>query len=96
MLAAKRICGYLRDLTFSKLSAKNILDNLAEISEHNPRVQRWLGFLAAYTYTLHYKKGASDGTANMLSRLPLLPTDMDVHCQRRITTPDDVGIYLSR
>ena len=53
------------------------LESLSKVSEHNPRVQRWIEFLEAHSYTLEYRRGASNGNADMLSRLPIAPADAD-------------------
>lgn len=68
-MTMKRIRGYLRVIDSDNQSLKN----LAELSEHNPRVQRLLDFLTAHTSTLHHLTGAVKGIAGMLSGLPRPP-----------------------
>ena len=90
----KRLREYLRGTTFCILSDNKALENMHKISEHNPRVQRWIEFLSAYQYTLKHRSGAANGNADMLSRLPLPATDEDKTGFSRITSPDDVGVYV--
>ena len=94
--AIKRLREYLRGTHFRIYSDNKALESLSKISEHNPRVQRWIEFLQAYSYTLEYRRGASNGNADMLSRLPIEPTAADINGNSSLTSPEDVGVYLIR
>ena len=94
--AIKRLRGYLRGTHFQIWTDNQPLENLSRLAEHNPRVQRWLELLTAYQYTLKHRSGASNGNADMLSRLPVPATEHDISGDTRITMPDDIGIYLVR
>ena len=48
----KRLHGYLWGANFRMFSDRKARESLDKISEHNPRVQRWLEFLTAYNYNL--------------------------------------------
>lgn len=72
------------------------LGTLAKVSDNNVRMQRWLEFLTYYTsYTLEYRKGASNGNADFLSRLSIPATEHDRSGSSGLTpADDDEGIYL--
>lgn len=76
-----RLRDYLRGAKFCIPSDNQALENMHKISEHNPRVQRWVEFLSAYLrLPLHretHRPGASNGNADMLSRLPVPATEED-------------------
>lgn len=42
--------------TFRICSDHNVLESLAKVAEHNPRIQRWPKFPTTYRYTLEYGK----------------------------------------
>ena len=92
--AIKRLRGYLWFTKFLIYSDHKALDNITKVGEHNARVQRWLEFLSAYTYTLEYRKGSAIGNADFFSRLPQPATDLDRTGPNSLTCPDTVGIYL--
>ena len=92
----KRLREYVRSTTFCILSDNSASRNMAKISEHSRRVQRWIEFLSAYQHTLKHRPGASNGSADMLSGLPIPPSEDDIHDFSSITSPDDVGVYLIR
>ena len=68
-----------------------------KVVKHNPGVQRWLDFLATYRYTLEYHKGTANGSADLLSRIPVtLPASEDDRCGlSRLTSFDEERIYLT-
>lgn len=63
----KRLRGYLWGTRFQIFADHKSPGHFTKAGENSPRVQRWLEFLTAYTYTLEYRKGNAD----FLSRLPL-------------------------
>ena len=73
---------------FTIFSDHKALESLDKIAERNPRVQRWMEFLAAYNYTLEYRRGSANGNADFLSRLPLPATELD-RCGASSLTPSD-------
>ena len=50
--AIKRPRGHLWSTNFRIYPDHKALENIAKVGEHNARVQRWLEFLSAYSYTL--------------------------------------------
>ena len=92
----KRLRGYLWSTPFSIFSDHKALESLSKIGEKNARVQRWLEYLTAFRYTLEYRKGASNGNADFLSRLPLAPTDQDRHGSTSLAPPTEESLYLIR
>ena len=92
----KHLRGYLRGTTFRTFSDHKALGTIAEVAEHNPRVQRWLEFLTAYRYTLEYRKGSANGNADFLSRLPLPASEDNRSGRSRLTPSDEERIYLTR
>ena len=90
----KRLREYLRGTKFCIISDNQALQNMHKISDHNPRVARWIEFLSAYQYTVVHRPGATNGNADMLSRLPIPATEADKTGYSSITSPDDVGVYL--
>ena len=92
--AIKRLRGHLWSTKFLIYSAHKALEHVTKVGEHNSRVQRWLEFLSAYSYTLEYRKGSASGNADFLSRLPQPVTDLDRTGPNRLTSPDTLGVYL--
>ena len=92
----KRLRGFLWGATFRIFSDHKMLESLAKVAEHNPRVQRWLEFLTAYRYNLEYRKGSANGNADFLSRLPLPASEDDRSGRSRLTPFDEERIYLIR
>ena len=96
MWAIQRLCENLHGTNFRIYSDNMALESLSKISEYNPRVQRWIEFLEAYSYTLEYRRGAFNVNADMLSRLPIAPTAADINGNSSLTSDEDVGVYLIR
>ena len=92
----KRLRGYLRGTKFRIFTDSSALENMAKIADHNPRVSRWTEFLTAYQYTVHHRPGSKNGNADMLSRLPLPPTEEDLTGHSRLSYPDEVASYTIR
>ena len=72
------------------------LESIGKVENHNARVQRWLGFLTAFDYTLEYRKGSANGNADFLSRLPEPATEHDRNGSTRLNLVEDNGIYIIR
>ena len=72
------------------------LESLAKVAEHNPQVQKWLEFLAAYHYTLEHRKGSANGNTDFLSRLPLPASEDDRGGHSRLAPSDEECICLIR
>ena len=87
---------YLFHVPFHIYTDHGALEQLAKVGEQNPRVQRWLEFLTAYQYTVKHRPGKTNGTADLLSRLPLPPTAVDFSPACRLTEPDEPGVYPIR
>ena len=83
-------------IPFVGVSDHQPLKNLESLSTKVNRVQRWLDFLSAYTYTLEYlyRPGESNGNSDLLSRLPA--TEADNHPDVRLSDPKDIDVYLIR
>ena len=81
-------------IPFVVVSDHQPLEKLQSLSTKVNRVQRWFDFLSAYTYTLEYKPGKSNGNADLLSRLPLPATEADNHPDVRLSDPTDIDVYL--
>ena len=94
--AIKRLRGYLWGTKFRVFSDHNALENIGKVGDHSARVQRWLGYLTAFDYTLEYRKGSKNGNADFLSRLPQPATEHDRSGSRRLTPVDDDAIHLVR
>ena len=88
----KRLRGHLWSTKFVIYSDHRALENITKVDKHIARVQSWLDFLSAYTYTLEYRKGTANGNADLLSRLPQPATDRTE--PNRLSSPDTLGIYL--
>ena len=71
------------------------LKNVANLSTKVNRVQCWFDCLSAYTYTLQYRPGKSNGNSDLLSRLPLPATEADNHPDVRLPDPEDIDMYLT-
>ena len=94
--AIERLRGHLWSTKLVIYSDHMALENIAKVGEHNARVERWLEFLSAYTYTLECRKVAVNGNADFFSRPPQPATDADRTGPNRLTSPDTVDIYLIR
>lgn len=57
---------------FRIFSDNQALGNLSNVSNYDPRVQRWTELLTASWYMLHRRKGTTNDNVDMLAR-PLLP-----------------------
>ena len=75
-------------------SGRKALKSINKVGEHNTRVQRWLEFLSALTYTLEYRIGSANGNADFLSRLPQSATELDRTGRNRLSSPGPAGVYL--
>ena len=91
--AIKRLRGHLWSTNFLIYSDHNALENITKVGDHNASVQLWK-FLSAYSYTLEYRKGSSNGNADFLSRLPQPATDLDRTGPNRLTSLDTISIHL--
>ena len=85
----KRLRECLWGTTFRIFSDYKALESLAKVAEHNSRVQRWLEFLAAYNYTLAYRKGSANSNADVLSQLRLPASENNRSGHSRLTPSDD-------
>ena len=81
-------------IPFVVVSDHQALKNLESLSTKVDRVQRWFGFLSAYTYTLEYRPGKSNGNADLLSWLPLPASEADNHPDVRLSNPTDIDVCL--
>ena len=79
---------------FVVVSDHQPLKNLESLSTKVNRVQRWYDFLSAYTYTLEYRPGKTNGNADLMSRLPLPATEADNHPDLRLSDPADIDVYM--
>lgn len=70
------------------------LENFDKVSEHHPRVQRWLELLNDHQYELVDPKGERNGNAEVSSRLPISATESNIHGDSALTHPDDVEVYF--
>ena len=91
--AMKRLRGHLWSTTFLIYSDHKALEQITKVSEHNVRVQRRLKFLSAYSDTLEYRKGSTNGSADFLPRHPQLATDLARTGPYRLTSRDTVGVH---
>lgn len=66
----RKLHRYLFNVQLDIYTDHRSLEQKAKIGKHNPRVQRWLEFLLAYTYTLQYRMDSANTNADFLSRLP--------------------------
>ena len=57
---------------------------------------RWMAFLSAYNFSLCCRRGKDNVNADILSRLPLPPTDENISGYCALTDKDDLGVYLIR
>ena len=94
--AIKRLRGYLWGTKFGIFLGHKALENIGKVGDHNARVQRWLGYLTAFGYTLEYRKGSANGNADFLLRLLQPPTEHDRSGSSCLTPVDDEAIYLVR
>ncbi|CAB1107221.1 unnamed protein product [Ectocarpus sp. CCAP 1310/34] len=85
----KRLRGFLWGTKFRMFTDHKSLEHFAKVGENNARVQRWLGFLTAYNYTLDYRKGPANGNADFLSRLPVAAAECDRSGGSRLTPAED-------
>ena len=82
----KRLRGYLWSIHFEIYTDHRALTSIAKVGEHNARVRRWLEYLSNFSYKMIYRKGAANGNADFLSRLPLPATPADAN-----SGPDSIG-----
>ena len=68
------------------------LQNLANLSDKSNRVQRWVEFLNAYTFTIKHRSKNANANADVLSRLPLPATAEDLQPRYRLTDPSDLNV----
>ena len=69
--------------------------NLASLSDKSNRVQRWVGFLNAYTFTIKHIPKNANANADVVSRLPLSATTEDFQLRHRRTDPLDLDVYFA-
>ena len=72
------------------------LQQISNMGESKPRIQRWMNLLSAYSFCFSYRRGRDNANADFLSRLPLPPTEEDISGSPALSVPDDLGVYLIR
>ena len=87
----KRLRGCLWGISFRICSDHKALESRAKVAEHNPRVRRWLEFIAAYRHTLEYRKCTANRNADFLSRLPMPASEDDRSGRGRLTPSQEEG-----
>ena len=90
----RRLCRYLVTVFVLIYTDHECLQQTSNIGESKPRIQQWMEFLSAYNYRLSYRRGRENANADVLSRLPILPTTEDISGFSALTDPDDLGVYL--
>ena len=68
------------------------LQNLASLSDKGNRVQRWVDFLNAYTFTIKHRSKNANANADVLPRLPLPAAAEDLQPRYRLTDPSDLDV----
>ena len=66
----------------------------ARLSDKSNRVQRWVDFLNAYTFTMNQRSKNANANADVLSRLPLPATAEDLQLRYRLTDLLDLDVYF--
>ena len=94
--SVKYVRGYLWGTTFRILSDHKELEILDNTAEQNPRVQQWISFLTAYNYTLEYRKGSANRSADFLPRLTLPATELDRSGPCSLLPSDEKRVFLIR
>ena len=74
----RRLRRYLFSVFLQAFTDHECLQQIQKIGETKPRIQNWMEFLSAYNFSLSYRRGEDDANADILSRLPLPPTDEDI------------------
>ena len=74
----RRLRRYLFGVFFRVFTDHECLQQIRKIRETKPRIQRWMGFLSAYNFNLSYRRGNDNANADVLSRVPLPPTEEDI------------------
>ena len=92
----RRLRRYLFGVYFLVFTDHQCLQQIYNIGETKPRIQRWMEFLSAYNFRLLYRRGQENANADYLSRLPLPPIEEDISGASALTDPDDLGVYLIR
>ena len=92
----RRLRRYLFRVFFLIFTDHECLQQISQIRESKPRIQRWMEYLSAYNYGLSYKRGRKNANADFLSRLPIPPTTEDISGSSALMDPDDLGVYLIR
>ena len=90
----RRLRRYLFGVYFLVFTDHQCLQQICQIGETKPRIQRWMEFRSAYNFRLSYRRGQENADADFLSRLPLPPIDEDISGASALTDPDDLGVYL--
>ena len=52
--------------------------------------------ISVYNFSLSYRRGKDNASADFLSILPLPPTEEDISGSCALPDPDDLGVYLIR
>ncbi|CAM9566022.1 unnamed protein product, partial [Sphacelaria rigidula] len=60
----RRLPHSLYDIPFVIYTDHKSLENLAQMAEHNARVQRWFEILSSYNFTPKYRTGPQNANAN--------------------------------
>ena len=92
----RRLRRYLFSVFFQAFTDHECLLRICKIGETKPRIQRWMEVYSAYNFSLFYRRGKDNANADILSRLPLPPTDEDISGYCALTDTDDLGVYLTR
>ena len=90
----RRLRRYLFGVYFLVFTDHQCLQQICQIGETKPRIQRWMEFLSDYNFRLSYRRGQDNANADFLSRLPLPPITEDISGASALTDPDDLGVYL--
>ncbi|CAB1112268.1 unnamed protein product [Ectocarpus sp. CCAP 1310/34] len=90
----KHLRDYLWGTHFKIFTDHKSPEHLKQVGEANARVQRWWEFLTAYSYALEYRKGSSNGNADLFSRLPLEATERDRSGRSRLTPSAEDGVFF--
>ena len=72
------------------------LQAIRKIGETKPRFQRWTDFLSAYNLSLSYRRSKDHRNADILSRIPLPPTEEGMSDSCALSDPVELGVYLIR
>ena len=96
MWSIRRLRRYLFGVYVLVFTDHQCLQQICELGETKPRIQRWMEFLSAYSFRLSYRRGQENANADFFSRLPLPPIAEDISGASALTDPDDLGVDLIR